>query len=73
MLQKRTYGTRSNYQLCPGQKCGLKYAIHTLRKKYEKTDSSEILLIDAEKPESGFEKPCKYMHIYTIRYTELIL
>ena len=37
-----------NNQLCLGQKCGLEYAIHTLRKQYEKTNSDAILLIDAE-------------------------
>ena len=38
----------SNYQLGFGQKCGIEYAIQTLRKQYEKTDSDAILLIDAE-------------------------
>ena len=38
----------SNYQLCLGQKCGIEYAIHTLRKQYERTDSDAMLLIDAE-------------------------
>ena len=37
-----------NYQLCHGQKCGIEYAIHTLRKQYEKTDSDTILPIDKE-------------------------
>ena len=37
-----------NYQLCIGQKCGIEYAFHTLRKQYKKTDSDAILLIDAE-------------------------
>ena len=36
------------YQLCLGQNCGIDYAVHTLRKQYEKTDSDAILLIDAE-------------------------
>ena len=34
----------SNYQLCLGQKCGIEYAIHTLRDQYSNT----VLLIDAE-------------------------
>ena len=37
-----------NYQLRHGQKCGIEYTIHTLRKQYEKTDSDAKLLIDAE-------------------------
>ena len=36
------------YQLGLGQKCGIEFAIHTLRKQYEKTDSDAILVIDVE-------------------------
>ena len=38
----------SNYQLCLGQKCGIEYAIHTLRDQYSKTSADAVLLIDAE-------------------------
>ena len=56
-----------NYQLCLGQKCGMEYTIHTLRKQYEKTYSDAILLIDAE---NAFNSELgKYMPFYT----ELIL
>ena len=37
-----------NYQLCLGQKCGIEYAIHTLRDQYSKTSANAVLLIDAE-------------------------
>ena len=38
----------SNYQLGLGQKCGIEYAIHTLRDQYSKTFADAVLLIDAE-------------------------
>ena len=38
----------SNYQLCPGQKCGIEYAIHTLKDQYSQTSADVLLLIDAE-------------------------
>ena len=38
----------SNYQLCLGQKCGIEYAIHTLRDHYSKTSADSVLLINAE-------------------------
>ena len=38
----------SNYQLCLGQKCGIEYAIHTLRDQYSKTSADAVLMIDAE-------------------------
>ena len=38
----------SNYQLCLGQKCGIEYAIHTLRDQYSKTSADAVLLIHAE-------------------------
>ena len=37
-----------NYQLCLGQKCGIEYAIHTLRDQNSKTSADAVLLIDAE-------------------------
>ena len=37
-----------NFQLCLGQKCGIEYAIHSLRKELEKPETEAILLIDAE-------------------------
>ena len=48
MLKKRTYGTRVESQTMTWQKCGNKYAIHTLRKQYEETDSDAIIRIDGE-------------------------
>ena len=36
------------FQLCLGQKCGIEYAIHSLRKEFEKPETEAILLIDAE-------------------------
>ena len=37
-----------NFQLCLCQKCGIEYAIHSLRKEFEKPETEAILLIDAE-------------------------
>ena len=37
-----------NRQLCLGQKCGIEYAIHTLRNAFNNTEKEAILLIDAE-------------------------
>ena len=37
-----------NFQLRLGQKCGIKYAIHSLRNEFEKPETDAILLIDAE-------------------------
>ena len=36
------------FQLCLGQKCGIEYAIHSLRNEFEKPKTEAILLIDAE-------------------------
>ena len=38
----------SNYQHCLEQKCGIEYAILTLRDQYSKTSADAVLLIDAE-------------------------
>ena len=38
----------ANFQLCLGQKCGIEYAIHTLREAYLNNENQAILLIDAE-------------------------
>ena len=38
-----------HFQLRLGQKCGIKYAIHSLRNEFEKPETDAILLIDAEK------------------------
>ena len=58
----------SNYQLCLGQKCGIEYAIHTLRKQYEKTDSDAILLIDAENAFNSLNRKLalKTLQIYAL-------
>ena len=37
-----------NFQPCLVQKCGIKYAIHSLRNEFEKPETDAILLIDAE-------------------------
>ena len=37
----------SNYQFCPGQKCGIEYAIHTLRDQFSKISADAVLLINA--------------------------
>ena len=36
------------FQVCLGQKCGIEYAIHSLRDKFQKPQTDVILLIDAE-------------------------
>ena len=36
------------FQLCLGQKCGIEYAIHSLRKEFDKPKTEAILGIDAE-------------------------
>ena len=36
------------FQLCLGQKCGIEYAIHSLRKEFEKPETGAILLNNAE-------------------------
>ena len=38
----------SNYQLCLRQKCGIEYAIQTLRDQYSKTSADAVLLIGAK-------------------------
>ena len=38
----------SNYLLCLGQKCGIEYAIHTLRDQNSKFSADAVLLIEAE-------------------------
>ena len=47
-LKNELMSLGSNYQFCLGQKCGIEYAIHTLRDQYSKTSADAILLIDAE-------------------------
>ena len=47
-LKNELMSIGSNYQLCLGQKCGIEYAIHTLRDQYSKTSANAVLLIDAE-------------------------
>ena len=47
-LKNELMSLGSNYQLCLGQKCGIEYAIHTLRNQYSKTSADAVLLIDAE-------------------------
>ena len=47
-LKNELMSLGSNYQLCVGQKCGIEYAIHTLRDQYSKTSDDAVLLIDAE-------------------------
>ena len=47
-LKNELMSLGSNYQLCLGQKCGIEYAIHTLRDQYSKTSANAVLLIDAE-------------------------
>ena len=74
-LQSELMVLGSNHQLCLGQKCGIEYAIHTLRKQYEKSDSDTILLIDAENAFNSLNRnlALKYIPFYITRYTELIL
>ena len=47
-LKNELMSLGSNYQLCLGQKCGIEYAIHTLRDQNSKTSANAVLLIDAE-------------------------
>ena len=42
-LKNELMSLGSNYQ-----KCGIEYAIHTLRDQYSKTSADAVLLIDAE-------------------------
>ena len=37
-----------HFHLCLGQKCGIQYAVHSLRNEFEKPETDAILLIDAE-------------------------
>ena len=37
-----------NFQICLGRKCGIEYAIHSLRLEFEKPETDAILFIDAE-------------------------
>ena len=48
LLKNELMSLGSNYQLCLGQKCGIEYAIHTLRDQYSKTSADAVLLIDTE-------------------------
>ena len=47
-LKNELMSVGSNYQFCLGQKCGIEYAIHTLRDQYSKTSADAVLLVDAE-------------------------
>ena len=46
-LKNELMSLGSNYQLYR-KKCGIEYAIHTLRDQYSKTSADAVLLIDAE-------------------------
>ena len=56
-----------SYQLRHGQKCGIEYAIHTLRKQYENTDSDAKLLIDAENAFNSLNRNLASKNIANIR------
>ena len=56
----------SNYQICLDQKCGIEYAIHTLRKQYEKTGSDSILLIYAENAFNSLNRNLAFKNIANI-------
>ena len=57
-LKNKLMSVGLKYQHCLGQKCGIEYAIHTLRDQYSKTSADAVLLIDAEndKSKAGIEK-----------------
>ena len=56
----------SNYKFCLGQKCGIEYAIHTLRDQYSKTSADAVLLIDAE---NAFSSLNRKLALKNIEYT----
>ena len=47
-LKNKLMSLGSNYHLCLEQKCGIEYAIHSLRDQYSKSSADAVLLIDAE-------------------------
>ena len=56
MYKIRPEKYRKNFQLCFGQKCGIEYAIDSLRKEFEKLETEAILLIDAENAFNSLKK-----------------
>ena len=55
-LKNELMSLGSNYQLCLGQKCGIEYAIYTLRDQYSKTSADAVLLIDAENASNSLKR-----------------
>ena len=49
-----------------GQKGGIDYAIYTLRKQYEKTDSNPKLLVDAESLFNSLDRSLAFKNIGNI-------
>ena len=62
-LKNELMSLGSNYQLCLGQKCGIEYAIHTLRDQYSKTSADAVLLIDAENAFNSLNRKLALKHI----------
>ena len=56
----------SKYQFCLGHKCGIEYAIHTLREQNSKTSADAVLLIDAE---NAFNSLIRKLALKNIQYT----
>ena len=52
-----------NYHFCLGQKCGIEYAIQTLRDQYSKTSADAVLLIDAENAFNSLNRKLAFKNI----------
>ena len=54
------------FQLCLGHKCGTEYAIHSLRKEFEKPETDAKLLIDAEKAFNSLNRELALKNVETL-------
>ena len=64
-----------NMQLCLGQKCGIEYAIHSLRHNFDDPENEAILLNDAKNAFNVFNRRTALENVKALcqRITEFLL
>ena len=65
-LKNELMSLGSDNQLCLGQKCGIEYAINTLRDQYSKTSADALFLVDAK---NAFSSPNGNLALKNIKTT----